>query len=93
MEIESTLFWNFTTLVTTVSTAVIYWYGGLSVIEGTMTAGELYTFTSYLGHIHGPLVSIINNWLGFIRHAIAFERVYELLDMPIEVNLQKIKFI
>lgn len=67
-------------LIANISTVVIVWYGGLQVIWGTLTLGELVAFTTYLAQLSSPI-----RRLGLIIPALAMagasaERVFEILD-------------
>jgi len=60
--------------------------GGLEVIGGSLTIGELIAFNSYLALLVFPLLS-----LGFLssmvpRAAASSLRIYEILDAPIDVS-------
>ncbi len=61
-------------------------YGGAQVINGTFTIGELVAFNAYLLFILQPVLLI-----GFAAPVIAqaaasAERVYEIVDAPIEIQ-------
>jgi ATP-binding cassette subfamily B protein len=66
--------------------AFLLYYGGRQVIEGDMTLGALVAFYSYLMMFVYPAQVI--GWLtGLAQRAIASgERVYELLDAPLEME-------
>ena len=61
--------------------SLIAWYaGGLQVIAGDMTLGELFLFHAYLAMFYGPLrhISPIINWAS--RALTAAERIFEVID-------------
>lgn len=67
-------------LIANVSSVVILWYGGMLVINGSLTLGELVAFTVYVAQLVSPV-----RYLGMILPAIAMagasaERVFEILD-------------
>ena len=66
--------------------AVLLYYGGRQVIDGDMTLGALVAFYSYLLMFIYPAQVI--GWLtGLAQRAIASgNRVYELLDAPLEME-------
>jgi ATP-binding cassette subfamily B protein len=66
--------------------AFLLWYGGRQVVQGDITLGELVAFYTYLMMLVYPAQVI--GWLtGLAQRAIASgERVYELLDAPIEME-------
>ena len=68
------------------ATVVMLWVGGLLVIGGQLTIGELVAFYAYLLQIVGPV-----RQGGFLmsmasRAAASAERVMEVLDTPIDVS-------
>ena len=65
--------------------AFLLYYGGLQVIEGDLSLGSLVAFYSYLMMLVYPAQVI--GWLtGLAQRAIASgERVYEVLDSPLEM--------
>jgi ATP-binding cassette, subfamily B, multidrug efflux pump len=67
-------------LIANISSVVILWYGGILVIDGHLTVGELVAFTTYLAQLVTPV-----RYLGMILPAIAMagasaERIFEILD-------------
>ena len=66
--------------------AFLLYYGGRQVINGQMTLGALVAFYSYLMMLVYPAQII--GWLtGLAQRAIASgNRVYELLDAPLEMT-------
>jgi ATP-binding cassette subfamily B protein len=66
--------------------AFLLYYGGRQVIEGDLTLGALVAFYSYLMMLVYPAQVI--GWLtGLAQRAIASgERVYEVLDSPLEMT-------
>ncbi len=73
-------------LIANLSSVAILWYGGLLVIDGKITLGELVAFTTYMGQLVSPV-----RYLGMILPAIAMagasaERVFEILDTVPEVR-------
>ena len=69
-----------------VAVAVLLYYGGRQVIEGNLSLGSLVAFYSYLMMLVYPAQII--GWLtGLAQRAIASgERVYEVLDAPLEMT-------
>jgi ATP-binding cassette, subfamily B, bacterial len=66
--------------------AIIAWLvGGLEVVAGRMTLGNLVAFYGYLWLFFGPLqwFSQVNNWMS--RAFAGAERVFEVIDTPTEV--------
>lgn len=64
--------------------AVIFWFGGHSVINGTLTPGELVSFTGYIAFMVQPIRSVMNQ-MGTLQTGMASaDRIYEMLQTPIE---------
>ena len=64
------------------ATAAILWFGGMEIVNGRLTPGELTQFIFYLGLIQGPVRMsgmILNN---FSRAISAGQRIFEVLDAP-----------
>jgi ATP-binding cassette subfamily B protein len=67
-------------MITNLSSVIILFYGGMLVIQGGLTLGELVAFTTYMGQLITPV-----RYLGMILPAIAMagasaERIFEVLD-------------
>ncbi|PPS41422.1 ABC transporter ATP-binding protein [Chroococcidiopsis sp. TS-821] len=82
--IRNTFPWIF--LLSNLTTVVVVGVGGIQVIGGTFSIGELVAFNSYLLFILQPILLI-----GFAAPAIAqaaasAERVYEVVDAEIEIR-------
>ena len=69
-----------------VSMALIMWYGGRQVMNGTMTPGELAAFVFYLQILALPVR--MAGWVvnAYARAASAGERLFEILDAPSAVE-------
>ena len=81
--------WFFLTLslVSAVGTALVFWVGGLLVLrEPAFTIGTIVAFTAYLGMLYGPLASLTNARVDFATSLVSFERVFEVLDLPVEIR-------
>ena len=72
-------------IAATIGTALIYWSGGLLVIRGAITVGTIVAFAAYLTRLYGPISSITNTQVEFVQALVSFERVFEYLDIPVEI--------
>lgn len=72
--------------ITGVGSTMILWYGGRSIILGTMTIGQLIAFNSLLMRLMGPVRML--GWLVnmYTQASTASERVFEILDTEPEVQ-------
>lgn len=73
-------------LVSALGTAVTFWLGAVFVINGTLTIGTIVALSAYLGSLYGPMSALANARVEFTTSMVSFERVFELLDMPIDVQ-------
>lgn len=73
-------------LISTVGTALVYWIGGHLALDRVFSTGLIVAFGLYLTQIYGPLQSLVNAPVEFATSMVSFERVFEVLDMPIEIN-------
>jgi ATP-binding cassette subfamily B protein len=80
--------WFFLTvsLISAVGTVVVFWVGGLLVLQGSFTVGTIVAFTAYLGMLYGPLSSLTNARMDLSTSLVSFERVFEVLDLPVEIH-------
>jgi ATP-binding cassette, subfamily B, bacterial MsbA len=67
--------------VASASTIAIFWFGGLQVIAGTLTAGTLVAFLLYSQNITGSIGSIAQQYSSFTQAMGASRRVFEILDI------------
>lgn len=72
-------------LVGAVGTALVYWVGGILVIEEVFTIGTIVAFSVYLTQLYGPLQMLTNAPVAFAQSMVSFERVFEVIDLPLEI--------
>jgi len=68
-----------------VGIASIMLYGGYQIIGEKMTAGNLIAFLAALVSLYDPVKRLANIYASIHQGLAAAERVYELLDQPIEI--------
>ncbi|MCC6613367.1 MAG: ABC transporter ATP-binding protein [Anaerolineae bacterium] len=73
-------------LLGVVGTALVYWVGGHLVLDRAFTVGTIVAFAAYLVQLYGPMQAITNAPVMFITALVSFERVFETLDLPVEVG-------
>jgi ATP-binding cassette subfamily B multidrug efflux pump len=73
-------------LLSNVSTLALLWFGGLLLINGQLTYGELVAFYAYLLQLVLPIRR--GGWLVAMgsRAAASSERIFEILDTPVSVQ-------
>lgn len=69
------------TLVASLATAMVYGFGGLMAVNGTLTIGTLLALTALLARLYGPLTSLSNVRVDIMTALVSFERVFEVLDL------------
>jgi ATP-binding cassette subfamily B protein len=72
-------------VVTAVGTAMVYGFGGYFVIQGAFTVGTIVAFGSYLASLYGSFQSLANAPVDFATSVVSFERVFELIDLPLDI--------
>ncbi len=72
-------------LVSALGTAVTFWLGAVMVINGTITIGTIVALSAYLAGLYGPLAALANARVEFTTSLVSFERVFEVLDLPVDV--------
>ena len=73
-------------LVSAIGTAVVFWFGGYQVLTEGMTVGTIVAFASYLTQLYGPLSALTNARVEFATSLVSFERVFEVLDLPLDIQ-------
>jgi ATP-binding cassette, subfamily B, bacterial len=71
--------------ILTISTSLVFLYGGKMIIEGRMTIGTLVAFMAY----HARLLSPVQNLMGLSANLastrVSLRRIFEVLDIQAEV--------
>jgi ATP-binding cassette subfamily B protein len=73
-------------LVSALGSALVFWVGAYLVIRGTFTVGTIVAFAAYLTNLYGPLTALSNARVDFATSLVSFERVFEVLDLPREIE-------
>lgn len=73
-------------LVSAVGTALVYGFGGYLAIQKAFTVGTIIAFGAYLGNLYGALQSLTNAPVDFATSLVSFERVFEVIDLPAEID-------
>ncbi len=95
---KESLFWVVVSTITILGTALVLIVGGLQVLRGQMTVGELTVAIAYLGAVYGPL-STIAHTAGTLQGAIAGAKrvrtvlalVPETVDAPGAIEVEDVK--
>ena len=65
---------------------IVYWLGGMRVIEGRIGIDTLYVFSSYVLMLMRPMGMMGMIWTGYQRMAAAGERVFQIIETEPEVK-------
>src|ERR687894_1529737 len=76
----------FVFLLANLGTLAIVYFGGLQVIGDSLTIGELVAFNTYLGFLLFPILTIGFLAAGISRAGASSQRIFEVLDAPLEVE-------
>jgi len=69
------------TLTASLATALVYGFGGVAAIKGTLAVGTVVALTQYLTRLYGPLTQLSNLNLDVMTALVSFERLFEVLDI------------
>jgi ATP-binding cassette subfamily B protein len=70
------------TLTAALATAVVYGWGGLQVVNGSLKLGTVVALAAYLTRLYGPLTALSNVQVDVMTALVSFDRVFEVLDLP-----------
>jgi ATP-binding cassette subfamily B protein len=66
--------------------AIIYLSAGLPITAGTLSIGTLIAFTTLQAGLFRPLMGLLNVGISLTSSLALFARIFEYLDLPIDVN-------
>ena len=69
------------TLIASLATAMVYGFGGLMAIDGSLTVGTLIALAALLARLYGPLTTLSNVRVDIMTALVSFSRVFEILDL------------
>jgi ATP-binding cassette, subfamily B, bacterial len=72
-------------IIIPVASAALLWYGGLRVLDGAITIGDLVMFLAYLGLLLGPIATLAASATQFQNSLSALDRVLDLTAEPREM--------
>jgi ATP-binding cassette subfamily B multidrug efflux pump len=81
--------WPMLSLLGGVAAALVLWLGGLAVVNGRITLGELVAFQIYLAMLIWPMVAL--GWVSnlFQRGAASMGRIRVVMDLPAEPDVDR----
>lgn len=78
------LFRPFIEMLSSFTLALLVWYGGASVMDGTLQFGILYAFINYTGMLFFPINDFAEKYNILQSSMAASERIFLILDSPAE---------
>jgi ATP-binding cassette subfamily B protein len=70
--------------VLTLSTAMVFLYGGKLVIDENLTIGSLVAFMAYHMRLLGPVQNLMGLYTNVATARVSLNRVFEILDAPVD---------
>jgi ATP-binding cassette subfamily B protein len=70
----------------TLTTAGIFLYGGMLVIDGGLTTGSLVALMAYHLRLLAPVQNLMSLYASLVTGSVSLSRVFELLDTPVDVR-------
>ena len=71
--------------ILSIGSAIAFLYGGLRVIEGTMTLGTMGAFLAYQMRVFAPAQALMGLYASFATAKVSWMRVRQILDATIDV--------
>jgi ATP-binding cassette subfamily B protein len=72
--------------VLTLSTAIVFLYGGKLVIAQQLTVGGLVAFMAYHLKLLSPVQNLLGIYTNLLTGGVSLGRVFEVMDVPVEVK-------
>jgi ATP-binding cassette, subfamily B, multidrug efflux pump len=72
-------------LIETIGVALIVWYGGGKVIQGTLSVGALVAFFQYSQRFYQPISDLSEKYNILQAAMAASERIFKLIDTPVKI--------
>lgn len=79
--LQNRIFFVALTLIAALATALVYGFGGVFAISGSLTVGTLLALAALLSRLYGPLTALSNVRVDVMTALVSFERVFEVLDL------------
>jgi ABC-type multidrug transport system fused ATPase/permease subunit len=76
------VFWE--TMLSHLSTALVFGYGGYLTLENKLTPGDVVMFVAYLDRLYGPVDTLASLWVELQQNLASIARAFRLLDRGIE---------
>ena len=80
-----------TQFIASLFTVILLWEGSIYVLDGDITAGELFSFYALIGYFTSPVASLIGMNKTAQNALIAADRLFEIMDLEREETENKIE--
>ncbi|AQU03689.1 MAG: ABC-transporter, ATPase and permease component [Dehalococcoides mccartyi] len=84
--VTGSLFFASIGLLSAIGIALVYGVGGYFVIQETLTIGTIVALGALLTTLYGALQTLTNAPVDFATSMVSFERVFEVLDVPLDIK-------
>ena len=76
------------TTITSVGPMLLYLVGGILMMkyDSSLTVGDITVLVALLGRMYGPVNSLLNIQVDWIRSMALFTRIFEYFDMKVEIE-------
>ncbi len=81
------VFWE--TMLSHLSTALVFGYGGYLTLQNKLTPGDVVMFVAYLDRLYGPIDTLASLWVELQQNVASIARAFRLLDSGVEVSTGK----
>ena len=72
------VFWE--TMLSHLSTALVFGYGGYLTLQNKLTPGDVVMFVAYLDRLYGPIDTLASLWVELQQNVASIARAFRLLD-------------
>jgi ATP-binding cassette subfamily B protein len=73
-------------IAATIGTGLVYGVGGYLAIVERISTGTIVAFVAYLIRLYMPISALSNIQVEFVTSMVSFERVFEYLDLIVEID-------
>ena len=71
--------------ITDVAPLLVIFYAGYSVVQGTLSIGEMVMFVAYIDRLYAPLRRLINSSTTLTQSLASMDRVFEFVDEKYDI--------
>ena len=75
-------FWPAVSVFTAIGNFLVLYFGGIAVMNGTLSIGLLFGFMSYLSRFFMPIQDLSGFWNSVQSALAAAERIFDIMDTP-----------